>query len=104
MRFERVVQRLRKEYADPAARTAAQRLRDDLAGIQTIMRRNIQEVLERGEKLEHVSKISSKLVGDSKRFRWGAKKLNFLDAWAKFAPVAVGVMVICGFLIWRFVL
>jgi len=103
MRFERVLQRLRKEYADPASRTGAQRLRDDLAGIQTVMRRNIQEVLERGEKLEHVSKISSKLVGDSKRFRWGAKKLNLLDAYAKFAPWAVGATVVLALVLWRFV-
>ena len=104
MRFERHVSRLRKEYADPKTSSNASRLREDLADIQNIMRRNIQEVLERGEKLETVSRISSKLVGESKRFRWGAKKLNLMDAYKRFAPYAAAGVVVLGFVLWRFVL
>ena len=96
MRFERMLTRLRKEYADPASKTNAARLKEELADIQSIMRKNIEEVLNRGDKLEHVSRISSKLVSESKKFRFGAKKLNLLDMYKRMAPYAVaGVLLIC---------
>ena len=46
--------RLRKEFLDPRSPTNLKRLNDDLSEIQLIMRTNIQDVLQRGEKLESV--------------------------------------------------
>eukprot|EP01083_Nonionella_stella_P210703 762530_1 len=67
----------------------------DLSDIHSIMRQNITQVLDRGEKLENVSQISSNLMSESKKFKWGAKKLSF---WAKvntYAPIAaMGLFVI----------
>jgi hypothetical protein len=40
------------------------------------MKKNIQEVLNRGEKLDHVSQVSSNLVNESKKFKWGAKQVR----------------------------
>lgn len=51
-----------------------------------------------------VSKISSRLVEDSKRFKWNAKRLNLLDAWKKYAPASVVVLIILAVLYWRFFL
>jgi vesicle transport protein SEC22 len=41
------------------------------------MRQNIHEVLIRGEKIGHVSEISTNLADRSKEFKWGAIKINF---------------------------
>ena len=49
---DRTLQRLKREYSDPASRANSTRLAEGLNDIQNIMRRNIQEVLDRGEKLE----------------------------------------------------
>jgi hypothetical protein len=49
---DRTLQRLKREYADPSSRSNSSRLQAELADIQTIMRKNIAEVLDRGEKLE----------------------------------------------------
>lgn len=102
LRFDRVVQRIKRDYADPSSKQNSSRLAEGLADIQSIMRQNLEEVLNRGEKLENVSKISSRLVSESKRFRWNAKKLNILDAWKKFAPALIVVLVLLAVLYWRF--
>ena len=102
IKFDKTIQRMRKEYGDPHSRHNASKLNDDLQDIQTIMKRNIQEVLNRGEKLDHVSAVSSNLVSESKKFSWGAKKLNYMAMWKKYAPVAGGMGVMLFFLVIRF--
>lgn len=52
MGFQKVVSRLKREYADPESKTNAARLAEELHDVQGIMRQNIAEVLDRGEKLE----------------------------------------------------
>ena len=48
-----------------------------------------------------LSRVSSKLAADSKTFKWGAKKLNYLDALRKWAP-CVGILAfIIIVLLWR---
>jgi vesicle transport protein SEC22 len=44
--------RLRKEFLDPNSQKNMSRLNADLSDIQLIMKNNINEVLQRGEKLE----------------------------------------------------
>jgi hypothetical protein len=51
--------RIRKEFLDPNSQKNMSRLNADLSDIQLIMKNNIQEVLQRGEKLESASFIVS---------------------------------------------
>ena len=44
-------------------------MNEELAEVQTIMTRNIQEVLGHGERLDNVSRMSSSLVAESKQVR-----------------------------------
>lgn len=104
LRFDRTVQRLKREYLDPSSKQNTSRVAEGLADIQNIMRQNLEEVLNRGEKLENVSKISSRLVEDSKKFKWNAKRLNLLDAWKKYGPVSLVVLFVIAVLYWRFFL
>jgi len=94
--------RIRKEYIDPSSSSNATRLKEELSDIRNIMRKNIAEVLDRGEKLEHVSKISSKLVSESKKFKWGAKKLNAWDTLQKALPWVVAVVGLAFIIYYRF--
>ena len=49
-----------------------------------------------------LSKVSSKLASDSKTFKWGAKKLNYLDALSKFFPCLAIVAFVGLLYVWRF--
>lgn len=49
---DRQLQRLKREFNDPSSRANSSRLASDLNDISSIMRRNVTEVLDRGEKLE----------------------------------------------------
>ena len=90
-----IIQRKQREFADPKSSINTNKLNQDLSDIHSIMRQNIHQVLDRGEKLEAVGQISSNLMSESKKFKWGAKKLNY---WAKFhfyAPmVTLGVLLL----------
>lgn len=102
LRFERHLQRLRREYVDPASKSNSTKLQGELGEIQHIMRKNINEVLDRGEKLEQVSRISSRLVNDSKQFKWGAKKLNMMEKWKRWMPYILVALFVIFLLWWRF--
>ena len=43
---------LKKDYADPSSKSNASRIADELQDVHSIMRKNIQEVLQRGENLD----------------------------------------------------
>lgn len=86
---------------DPSSRSNATKLNSDLADIQSIMKKNIQEVLNRGEKLDHVSNMSSNLVAESKKFKWGAKQLNFQALLNQYGPVAAIVVFLLFVLYWK---
>lgn len=95
IKFDLLIQRRRKDFVDPTSRQNTTKLNEDLADIQSIMRKNINEVLNRGEKLENVSHISNNLVAESKKFKWGAKKLTWQAMMNQYGPiVAAGVFVI----------
>lgn len=69
-------------------------MNEDLGEIQTIMRKNIDEILNRGEKLENVSNISNELRSKSKDFKWGAKKLTWQARLQQYGPMVVGASII----------
>ncbi|KAI9982958.1 hypothetical protein PInf_006809 [Phytophthora infestans] len=119
IKFDKFIQKKRKEYADPSSSQNMHRLNDDLADIHNIMRKNIQEVLNRGERVERkfrmisawavrlsltplssqflsdVSRISSNLADRSKDLKWGAKKLRMQAIYRQYGPiVAVALFVL----------
>lgn len=64
------LQRLRKEYQDPEKYKGKGKLAGELADIQQIMRRNITEVLNRGEQLESASRACERRVAVLCSFVW----------------------------------
>jgi vesicle transport protein SEC22 len=102
IKYDPYIQRKEREYADPSSRRNATKINEDLADIQSIMRKNIEQVLNRGEKLEHVSQISGDLVGKSKQFKWGAKKLRFRAMLNQYGPVVIGTLFVLFVLYLKF--
>eukprot|EP00975_Prorocentrum_lima_P039405 8281317-Prorocentrum_lima.AAC.1 len=95
MRYDRFINRKRRDYADPSSRRNMKKVEEELADIYNITRKNIQEVLNRGEKLEHVSEMSGRIASESKSFKWGSKKLRLQAQFQKYAPMAaVGLLIL----------
>jgi vesicle transport protein SEC22 len=58
------------------------------------MRKNINEILDRGEKLDQVSDISNQLKQKSKDFKWGAKKLTWQARLQQYGPMLIGTSIV----------
>ena len=93
IRYDPIVQRKQREYKDGQPKNGS-RLNDDLSEIQNIMRKNIDEILNRGEKLDNVSNISNELRSKSKDFKWGTKKLTWQARLQQYGPMAVGATIV----------
>ena len=94
IKFDKTIQRMRKEYQNPHSRDNMTKLNRELSEVRHIMQQNIKDVLDRGEKLDHVADMSNKLVDQSKNFRWGAKRLNLMAMYRQYAPfLAIGFVV-----------
>lgn len=65
------------------------KLNDDLASIHNIMRKTIDDVLDRGNKLDDVSQISKGLAEESKKYKWGAKQLSMMALFKQYLPIIV---------------
>ena len=95
IKFDQVIQKRRREYSDQNSTTNMKRLNDDLQSIHNVMRKTIDDVLDRGNKLDDVSEMSKNLVSDSKKYNWGAKKLTVMAMWKQYAPlVVIGALVL----------
>jgi vesicle transport protein SEC22 len=81
-----------------------QRLQETLSEVSSIMRRNIDSVMERGSKLEDIRNQSQKLHDDSKSLAWGAKKLNYQAMLRRYGPFALAGLAGMFFLWVRFYL
>ena len=80
IKFDKNLEAKRKQFCDPQSRQNLSKLNESLEDIHSIMKKNIQDVLDRGERLDKVQAASENLLDKSKQFHWGAKKLN-LQVW-----------------------
>jgi vesicle transport protein SEC22 len=59
------------------------------------MKKNINDILDRGEKLDNVQNISQDLLKQSSGFKWGARKLTFQARMYQYLPmVVIGLIVV----------
>jgi len=100
--YDPVIQRKQREFREPKSQQNNSKLNDDLSEIQNIMKKNIDEILNRGEKLDYVSNISQELQQKSKDFKWGAKKLTWQARLQQYGPVVVGSCFILFVLYFKF--
>lgn len=53
------------------------------------MKKNINDILDRGEKLDNVQNISAELMSKSSNFKWGTKKLTLQARFQQYLPLAI---------------
>ena len=104
IKFDRTIQKKRRDYMDPSSSANVRKLTDDLSAIQTVMRKTIDDVLDRGNKLDDVGEMSKNLASESKRFKWNSKKLSMMALYKQYAPFIIVGGVILAILIinWYF--
>jgi vesicle transport protein SEC22 len=90
-----VIQRKQRDFKDVNAQQQNKsQLNEDLSEIHNIMKKNIDEILNRGEKLEHVSSISNELKAKSKDFKWGTKKLTWQARMQQYGPMVLIAVIV----------
>jgi vesicle transport protein SEC22 len=90
--YDPIVQRKQREFQDE--RQQKSKLNDDLSEIQNIMKKNINDILDRGEKLVSVQNISQDLLKQSSGFKWGARKLTWQARMQQLLPMAIGFAIV----------
>jgi hypothetical protein len=98
--YDPIIQRKQKEFQD--TRQQRSQLNDDLTEIQSIMKKNITDILDRGEKLNEVQNISQELMSKSNNFKWGTRKLTFQTRVQQYLPVIVIVLIVMGIIYIKF--
>ncbi|XP_050260538.1 25.3 kDa vesicle transport protein-like [Quercus robur] len=94
IKFDTYIQKIKKLYLDTRSQRNIAKLNDELYEVQQIMTRNVQEVLGVGEKLDHVSEMSSRLTSESRIYADKARDLNRQALIWKWAPVGIVIAVV----------
>jgi len=105
LKFDSTIQRTRKSYQDARAKQNLDRLQEELTDVTNIMTVNINELLDRGGRLESMSLMSSALSQESKRYLKETRALNLRMMWQRYgAYVFLIGMLLLFYLLWRFLL
>lgn len=75
--FDRFIERTKKTYQDSRATDNLTRLNDELKDVTQVMTKNIEDLLYRGDSLEKMGDMSSRLREDSAKYKRAAVKINW---------------------------
>eukprot|EP01071_Lankesteria_metandrocarpae_P001388 Lankesteria_metandrocarpae@DN1512_c0_g1_i2.p1 len=104
IKFDRVIQQTRAVFKDPRSSKAVLRLNDNLVEVASIMKKNINDILQRGEHLEDVGRKADDLRFHSKKFAGAARNLSWNASLRMWLPIIVFLLFIFVFIFWRFFL
>jgi vesicle transport protein SEC22 len=102
MEFDTFISRTKATYADARASQNLDKVNDELRDVTKVMTKNIEDLLYRGDSLERMGEISSRLRDDSKKYRRAAVKINWDLLVKQYGPFAALGFIIIVFIFWRF--
>jgi len=79
--FDGFINKTKKQFDDVRSQRNLGKVAEDLTDVHQVMTKNISEILERGEKLQSVSKKSDELFSSSGVYAKRAKQLNAPNYW-----------------------
>lgn len=95
IKFDRQITKKKAEYKDPSSSKALNRLNENLTEVSSIMRQNIDEILNRGDNLESISDKARDLRDTSKQFKDTTRMLSFMTALQKYGvPAVIGLVIL----------
>ncbi|EEA07490.1 synaptobrevin family protein [Cryptosporidium muris RN66] len=104
IKFDRIIQRCKSEYRDPRSSKSLQKLNDSLIEVTNIMKRNVDDILLRGENLNEVERKANDLKYASLEFSRAAKKLSLQALIQKYAPFIALLTVFLLVIAWKLLL
>ncbi|KAI1504151.1 protein transporter SEC22 [Biscogniauxia marginata] len=102
MEFDTFIGRTKATYADARAAQNLDKLNDELRDVTKVMTKNIEDLLYRGDSLERMGEMSSRLRDDSKKYRRAAVKINWDLLIKQYAPIGVFAFIVLLFIWLRF--
>ncbi|CAH0005398.1 unnamed protein product [Clonostachys byssicola] len=102
MEFDNFISKTKAVYADSRASQNLDQLNDELRDVTKIMTKNIEDLLYRGDSLERMGEISSRLRDDSKKYRRAAVRINWELMLKQYGPFAGLGLIVLIFIWWRF--
>ena len=102
VKHDRLIANKRKEYMDVNSMRASAKLNSEVEDISNIMRQNVQQLLNRGEKLDNMRQTSSRMVDESKKYKNKAKKMAFQALIQQYVPLVVVSMIVIMLLCWMY--
>lgn len=102
MEFDTFISRTKSTYSDARASQNLDKLNDELRDVTKVMTKNIEDLLYRGDSLERMGELSSRLRDDSKKYRRAAVRINWELMLKQYGPFGALGLIIIVFLWWRF--
>ncbi|EPE29815.1 SNARE-like protein [Glarea lozoyensis ATCC 20868] len=102
MEFDTFISRTKATYEDSRATQNLDKLNDELRDVTKVMTKNIEDLLYRGDSLERMGDMSSRLREDSKKYRKAAVRINWELLLKQYGPLGGLGLFILVFIWWRF--
>ncbi|KAF2016527.1 transport protein-like protein sec22 [Aaosphaeria arxii CBS 175.79] len=102
MEFDTFIQKTNKTYQDTRATQNFDRLNDELKDVTKVMTKNIEDLLYRGDSLERMGDMSSRLREDSRKYKKAAVRINWELLLKQYGPFGALAFIIIVFIWWRF--
>lgn len=102
MDFDTFISRTKATYSDTRATQNLDKLNDELRDVTKVMTKNIEDLLYRGDSLERMGEVSSRLREDSRKYRKAAVRINWELLLKQYGPLGGLGLFILLFLWWRF--
>ncbi|KAI4908694.1 hypothetical protein J4E90_008426 [Alternaria incomplexa] len=99
--FDQFIQSTKKTYQDSRATQNLDKLNDELKDVTKVMTKNIEDLLYRGDSLERMGDISSRLREDSRKYKKAAVRINWELLLKQYGPIGGLAFIIIVFIWWR---
>lgn len=100
--FDGFIQKTKATYQDSRATQNLDKLNDELKDVTKVMTKNIEDLLYRGDSLERMGDISSRLREDSRKYKKAAVRINWELLLKQYGPIGGLGLFIIIFIWWRF--
>lgn len=104
IKFDTFIEKSKRVYSDTRTKRNIQKLKDELEDVQQIMKKNIEEVIGRGQKLDNMNTMSSNLLDGAKKMKTRAVDLNKMYFWRTYGYLIVVFAIVILMLILRYYL
>lgn len=102
MEFDTFIQRTKSTYSDTRATQNLDKLNSELQDVTKVMTKNIEDLLYRGDSLERMGEMSSRLRDDSRKYKRAAVRINWELLVKQYGPIGGLALFMIVFIWWRF--